>query len=99
MKRKKITLNIEFLVRHYNITLNVEQVMDKIPVDDEVIKVTNNIRRIRNEKGISIVKLSVDSGISRSHLFYIETNKTSPTIDTLAKIAKALDIQLIDLFK
>lgn len=73
--------------------------MGKESVDNDIFKISDNIRRIRNEKKISIVKLSVDSGISRSHLFYIETNRTSPTIDTLAKIAKALDINLVDLFK
>lgn len=67
-------------------------------MDKEVENVIDNIRRIRTEKKISIVQLSVSSGISRSHLYYIETKRTTPTLDTLSKIAKSLDIQMKDLF-
>ena len=61
--------------------------------------VHDKIRKFRIDKGISILKLSVDSGISRSHLYYIETKKVSPSIETLYKIAKSLDIELVDFFK
>ena len=67
-------------------------------MDREVEEVIDKIRRFRKEKNISILKLSVDSGISRSHLFYIESKKTVPTIETLAKIARAMDLQLKDFF-
>ena len=67
-------------------------------MDKEVEEVIDKIRRFRKEKNISILKLSVDSGISRSNLFYIESKKTVPTIETLAKIAHAMDLQLKDFF-
>lgn len=67
-------------------------------MDREVEEVIDKIRRFRKEKNISILKLSVDSGISRSNLFYIESKKTVPTIETLAKIAHAMDLQLKDFF-
>lgn len=67
-------------------------------MDPEVEKVIDKIRAIRTEKNISIVKLSVDSGVSRSHLYYIETKQTSPSLDTLAKIANSLGVNLKDLF-
>lgn len=67
-------------------------------MDSESEKVIDNIRKLRIEKNISIVKLSVESGISRSHLYYIETKKTSPSLDTLSKIAKVLDVKMKDLF-
>ncbi|MFC2330244.1 MAG: helix-turn-helix domain-containing protein [Treponema sp.] len=47
---------------------------------------------------MSIVRLSVESGISRSHLFYIETKKTIPSLETLSKIAAAMQLQLKDFF-
>ena len=68
-------------------------------MDSEIEKVIENIRRLRTEKKISIVKLSVESGISRSHLYYIETRQTSPTLETLAKIAKVLGVSIKDLFE
>nr|MBP3282812.1 helix-turn-helix transcriptional regulator [Treponema sp.] len=64
----------------------------------EVDEVIEKIRKFRTEKGISILKLSVDSGISRSHLFYIESKKTIPSLDTLARIAYAMDLRLRDFF-
>lgn len=67
-------------------------------MDKDVEEVLDKIRRFRNEKGISIVQLSADSGISRSHLFYIETKKTIPSLETLSKIAKAMGIELKDFF-
>lgn len=46
-------------------------------MDKEVEAVINKIRKFREDKKLSILQLSVDSGISRSHLFYIETKKQS----------------------
>ena len=67
-------------------------------MESEVEQVIDKIRTFRTEKKISIVQLSVDSGISRSHLFYIESKKTIPSLETLAKIAKAMDLHLRDFF-
>ena len=67
-------------------------------MESEVEEVIDKIRTFRTEKKISIVQLSVDSGISRSHLFYIESKKTIPSLETLAKIAKAMDLHLRDFF-
>ena len=65
---------------------------------DDLEKIHNKIRSLRIEKGFSILKLSIESGISRSHLFYIESKKVSPSIETLYKIAKAMDVNIIDFF-
>ncbi|MBR1405095.1 MAG: helix-turn-helix transcriptional regulator [Treponema sp.] len=67
-------------------------------MDSEVEQVIDRICRLRKEKNISIVQLSVESGVSRSHLFYIETKKTIPSLETLAKIAKAMNVHLRDFF-
>jgi len=67
-------------------------------MDLEVEQVIDKIRTFRNERKISIVQLSVDSGISRSHLFYIESKKTIPSLETLSKIAKAMNLHLRDFF-
>ncbi len=67
-------------------------------MDKEVEDVIDNIRKIRIDKKISILNLSLESGISRSHLFYIESKKTVPTLETLTKIAHAMNLQLKDFF-
>ena len=67
-------------------------------MDSEVEEAIDKIHKFRTEKKISIVQLSVDSGISRSHLFYIESKKTIPSLETLSKIAKAMNLRLRDFF-
>ena len=67
-------------------------------MDSEVEEVIEKIRTFRTERKISIVQLSVDLGISRSHLFYIESKKTIPSLETLSKIAKAMNLHLRDFF-
>ena len=67
-------------------------------MDSEVEAVIDKIIKIRKEKKISIVQLSAESEISRSHLYYIETKQTIPNIETLSKIAHTLGVKLKDLF-
>ncbi len=67
-------------------------------MEKEVEQVIERIRKIRIEKNISIIQLSNDSGISRSHLFYIESKKSIPSLNTLVKIAKALNVSIKDFF-
>lgn len=67
-------------------------------MEAEVEEVIKKIRKFRLEKKISILNLSIESGISRSHLFYIESKKTIPSLETLTKIAHAMNLQLKDFF-
>jgi len=66
-------------------------------MEPETEHILENIRKIRLEKDISVLNLSLDVGISHSHLFYIESKRTIPSIDVLVRIAKALDVQLYEL--
>ncbi len=67
-------------------------------MDKEVEEVIEKIRSFRKERNMSILTLSVESGISRSHLFYIESKQTIPSLETLSKIAHAMNLQLKDFF-
>lgn len=55
------------------------------------------IERIKKE--VSQEKLAELSGLHRTTLGTIENGKTSPTLDSIAKIAKALNVSLSDLLK
>lgn len=59
----------------------------------------NRIVEARKAKGISQEKLAADSGIDRSHMGFIEQGRRKPTVYTLYKIAKTLNISLEQLFK
>lgn len=63
-------------------------------------KVTGEvIRALRRRRGISQEVLSGMAGISRSHLSMIETGEKSANVDTLWRIAGALDMKLSDLVR
>lgn len=68
-------------------------------VDRVYSEIGKRIVRNRSERGMSQEKLASDSGIDRSHIGFIEQGRRKPTVSTLFKIAKALNIKLEDLFK
>ncbi len=63
-------------------------------------KVSNNIRKIRQKKGISQDRLSKEADLALNTIVKIETGENpNPTVETLEKIAKALGVSVADLFK
>ena len=57
-----------------------------------------NIKRLRQEKGISQDKLSKLADISLNTVVKIELDQSpNPTLETIQKLAKALDASLDDL--
>ncbi len=63
-------------------------------------KIGDNIRRIRQKKGISQDRLSKEADLALNTIVKIETGESpNPTVETLVKIAKALGVSVADLFK
>ena len=57
------------------------------------------IRDIRKEKKISLMELSEKAQMSMTYLRELEANiKTNPSINTLYRIAEALEVNVKDLF-
>ena len=57
------------------------------------------IKEIRENKNITLYRLSKKTGISRSYLTDLENNKkTNPSLETAYKISLALDVGIRDLF-
>ena len=62
-------------------------------------KVSENIRRIRQEKDISQDRLSKDANLALNTIVKIENDESpNPTVDTIEKIAKALGVPVTELF-
>ena len=58
----------------------------------------NNIKKLREAKGISQEKLARLADVANNTIIKIEGEKNkNPTLDTLKKIAKALGVSLDDL--
>ncbi len=54
--------------------------------------VSKNLKTIRSDRGLSLEKLAQISGVSRTMLNQIELCKSTPSINILWKIARALDV-------
>lgn len=62
------------------------------------VLVGQNIRNVRQSRGLSQEGLALRAEMNPSYVGQIERGEKSPTIDSLGKIAKGLDIDLEVLF-
>ena len=62
-------------------------------------RIGKNIRKIREEKRITQEELAGNAGLNRAYIGYIERGERNPSTETLEKVAKALRVQLSQLFK
>ena len=68
-------------------------------VEKDVHEVINRIRQERERQGYSQMDLALKAGISQGYLGHIETFRKVPTIATIIKLAKALEIDPSLFFK
>ena len=62
--------------------------------------IQKTLRKLREEKGLSQEKLARLSDVANNTIIKIEGGKNqNPTLDTLKKISKALDISVDELIK
>lgn len=59
----------------------------------------SHIRQLRNQKKVSQEELGYKASISAAHLGQIERGQKKPTVETLGRIASALDISVSELFR
>jgi transcriptional regulator with XRE-family HTH domain len=56
------------------------------------------LKEVRKSKNLSQEELAYKSGLSLSQIARIETAKTNPTLSTIFRIARTMEIQLWELF-
>ena len=62
--------------------------------------ITKTLRKLRVKRGLSQEKLARLADVANNTIIKIEAGKNqNPTLDTLKKIAKALDVSIDDLIK
>lgn len=61
-------------------------------------KVGKNIKRLREKRGLSQEELAHRTGLYRTYIGHLENARYSPSAYVLYKIAKALKVELRDLF-
>jgi len=57
------------------------------------------LKQVRNEKNITLNKLSEKSGVSTTHINDIENNIKSPSLFVMVRLSKALDVEITELYK
>ena len=63
-------------------------------------KIADNLKRLRDKKGYSLEKVARLSDLSLNTIVKIENGANqNPTIETLIKVAKALEVEVDDLIK
>ena len=62
------------------------------------MNIGETIRNFRLEKGMSQGDIEKRTGLLRCYLSRVENGHTVPSLETLAKIAEAMDISLADFF-
>ena len=63
-------------------------------------KISNNIKKYRDKLGVSQDRLSKLADVTYNTIIKIESGaNTNPTIETLKKIAKSLNVKVDDLLK
>ena len=55
--------------------------------------VARNVRSAAKRKGVALTALADFAGVSRSQVFAVLKSATSPTLDWIAKVATALDVE------
>lgn len=58
---------------------------------------SENLRKLRKQKGYTLVEVGQKTGISVSFLSDMERDRTKPSLDTLGKLAECYQVSLNDL--
>lgn len=56
------------------------------------------IRKLREERGLSLDQLANKTGVSRAYLWKLEMKPCNPSVGILQSLAEALDVELYELF-
>ncbi|MCD1266699.1 transcriptional regulator [Shinella sumterensis] len=65
---------------------------------DVRVRVSRNIQRLRREKGLSQEDVAHAADVHQTYLSGVEGGKRNPSIDVLSRIAKALGVDISELF-
>ncbi len=84
---------------YYNVTLRYNDTTGHNFMKSESKKLGKNLKKIRTEKGFSQADIAKVLKMSRGFISNVENGKTNPTLATIAKLAKAVDVSTDELMK
>lgn len=62
------------------------------------MEIGERLRHVRKSKNISIYRISMETGISQSHISDLELGRRKPSVETLSRLVVPLGITLSELF-
>jgi transcriptional regulator with XRE-family HTH domain len=68
-------------------------------MQSESVKLGKNLKRIRTRKGMTQGDIVRALGVSRSFVSNIENGNTNPTLATIARLAKVLEVPVEELIR
>jgi transcriptional regulator with XRE-family HTH domain len=92
MAAKKVHFNSQSLTQ-------AESAPTKVVESAHDINVGKSLRKLRDERGLTIRVLASQSGLAVNTLSLIENGKTSPSVSTLQQLASALDVPITAFFE
>ncbi len=79
--------------------MNIEGKSKEMYFDEKGITCfANQLRKIRKAKKVTQEQLAFKAGISLSQVARIETSRINPTLRTVFRISRALDVPLREMF-
>lgn len=75
-----------------------EPAQAKVEPEDDALELGRQIRSLRQEGGLTVHELAAAAGVSKSLVSQIERGLASPSINTLRRLAGALDVPIAALF-
>jgi transcriptional regulator with XRE-family HTH domain len=70
-----------------------------VPARFDLERFTRKLRHLREDAGISQEELAARAGLDRSYISLVERGRRSPTVNTLAKIAAVLSVEIKEFFQ
>lgn len=67
--------------------------------EKDLLALGREIRRHRNDKGLSQEKLAELAGLNRNYVGFVERAERSPRVTTIFRIARALDLHPSELIR
>ncbi|MBM4308404.1 MAG: helix-turn-helix transcriptional regulator [Deltaproteobacteria bacterium] len=68
-------------------------------IKDPLVKFGEKVKKERLKKNLSQEELAARAGVHRTYIGMIERAEKNITLGNIARIAKALDLEIMDLFK
>ena len=58
-----------------------------------------NLKRLRNDRGLSQERLALESNVDRTYVSKIERGIGNPSLEVLVRLAGRLEVKVLDLFQ